>query len=392
MPDLKIITPRDIALPSSDDVYKKLDSNRTGLTTVQAVERRALFGDNLLPQLPTPPVWKKFLRQFRDLFAVLLLIAAGISFLAYIIGNYDPYSLKVCFAILFVVILNASIGFIQGYMAERSTKMLQRLVPHNARVLRDSEEVVIPTTELVPGDIVLLEEGDDVPADARLVRTYELFTSEMSLTGESTPVRKTADPVVETNLAETELSNLIFMSTTIARGSGVGIVYGTGLNTQFGNVYRLSAQVRERLSPLQIELASMAKAVSIAAVVIGIVMFIIGRYLGLTLIENLLFALGVMVCLVPEGMPATLTVSLALGVSFMAKGKVLIKRLSTLETLGATTVICTDKTGTLTRGQMTMVGMYVGGKEFRITGNGYTPEGNFEDANGNKLSNPSWKQ
>ncbi|MCX6003788.1 MAG: HAD-IC family P-type ATPase, partial [Chloroflexi bacterium] len=384
--DSKLFTPREIALLSPDDIYKKLDSTRKGLSSAKAEECRKRVGTNFLPQLPTPPVWQKFLLQFRDLFAVLLLIAAGISFLTYILGGHDFYSLKVCIAILCVVLLNASIGFVQGYMAEHATTMLQKLVPHNARVLRDGEEVVIPTTELVPGDIILLEEGDDVPADARLVRAYELSTSEISLTGESTPVRKTADPVVETNLSETELSNLIFMSTTIASGFGLGIVYGTGLNTQFGHVYRLSAQVKERLSPLQIELATMAKTVSSAAIAIGIVMFVIGHFLGLTLIENLLFALGVMVCLVPEGMSATLTVSLALGVSFMAKGKVLIKRLSTLETLGATTVICTDKTGTLTRGQMTMVGIYVGGKRYRVTGTGYTPTGHIEDTDGNKVS------
>jgi calcium-translocating P-type ATPase len=384
--DSKLVTPREVAALASGDVYKKLDSSARGLTKAQATERSTKFGANFLPQLPTPPAWKKFLLQFRDLFAILLLIAAAISFAAYILGGYDPYSLKIAIAILCVVLLNATIGFVQGYMAEHATKMLQKLVPHNARVLRDGEEVIIPTTELVPGDIILLEEGDDVPADARLVRCYELSASEISLTGESSPVRKTSDPVVETNLSETELPNLIFMSTTISRGSGVGIVYGTGLNTQFGQVYRLSSQVKERLSPLQHELATMAKTVSTAAIAIGIIMFVIGHFLGLTLIENLLFALGVMVCLVPEGMPATLTVSLALGVSYMAKGKVLIKRLSTLETLGATTVICTDKTGTLTRGQMTMVGMYVGGKRFRVTGTGYAPTGNIEDIAANKTA------
>ncbi len=216
-PDAKLVAPREIAQLSADDAYKKLNSSQKGLTTARAAEIRAQFGTNFLPQLPTPPIWKKFLLQFRDLFAVLLLIAAGISFIAYILGGHDVYSLKVCIAILCVVLLNATIGFVQGYMAERATSMLQKLVPHNARVLRDGGEVVIPTTELVPGDIILLEEGDDVPADARLVRAYELSTSEISLTGESTPVRKTADPVLETLLSETELPNLVFMSTTVSR-------------------------------------------------------------------------------------------------------------------------------------------------------------------------------
>ena len=161
-PDSKLVTPREIALLSADEAYKKLNSSQKGLTTAKAAESRAQFGTNFLPELPTPPIWKKFLLQFRDLFAVLLLIAAGISFVAYILGGRDLYSLKVCIAIICVVLLNASIGFVQGYMAERATSMLQKLVPHNARVLRDGGEVIIPTTELVPGDIILLEEGDDV--------------------------------------------------------------------------------------------------------------------------------------------------------------------------------------------------------------------------------------
>jgi Ca2+-transporting ATPase len=382
----KEITPREIARLTPEDVYKELDNSKRGLTPAQVIERRSRFGSNNLPPLPAPPVWKKFIKQFRDLFAILLLIAAIISFVSYLLTDYDPYSLKVCIAILCVVFLNSTIGFVQGYMAERSTRMLQKLVPHNARVLRDGEEMSISTIDLVPGDIILLEEGDDVPADARLVRAYETFANEISLTGESTPVHKIVDPVIEKNLSETELPNLVFMSTTISHGSGAALVYGTGLNTQFGHVYRLSAKVVERQSPLQTEMAAMAKLVSIAAIIIGIVMFVVGRFLGLTLIENLLFALGVMVCLVPEGMPATLTVSLALGVSLMAKGKVLIKKLSTLETLGATTVICTDKTGTLTRGQMTVTEFHIGKQEFRVTGTGYQPTGHFEDTNGNQIS------
>ncbi|MDD5191208.1 MAG: HAD-IC family P-type ATPase, partial [Dehalococcoidales bacterium] len=382
-------TPREIARLDSNDVYIQLDSSRSGLTSQQVGEQHRCFGYNILPSLPVPPAWKKFIKQFRDLFAILLLVAAGISFISYIIAGYDPYSLKVCIAILGVVLLNAGIGFVQGYMAERSTKMLQKLVPHRARVLRDNEERTLATTELVPGDVILLEEGDEVPADARLVRSYELYTSEISLTGESTPVRKTADPVVETNLTDTELPNLIFMSTIVARGSGVAVVYGTGLDTQFGRVYRLSAQVVERPSPLQIELAAMGRVVSIAAVAIGIVMFVIGRFLGLNLIENLLFALGVMVALVPEGMPATLTVSLALGVSFMAKSKVLIKKLSTLETLGATTIICTDKTGTLTRGQMTVTEIHIPEGEYHFTGTGYAPIGHVADNTGKELKDIS---
>jgi Ca2+-transporting ATPase len=304
----------------------------------------------------------------------------------YLLDNYNPYDLEVSIVILAVVIINAAIGLIQGYMAERATRMLQRLVPHRARALRDGEETSISTTDLVPGDIILLEEGDDVPADARLVRAYELSTNEISLTGESTPAHKTADAVVETNLADTELPNLIFMGTAVARGSGIAVVYGTGLHTQFGHVYRLTAQVTDRPSPLQIEVSSMAATVARAAVAIGVLMFVVGRLLGLALIDNFLFALGVFVAMVPEGMTATITVALALGVSSMARGKVLIKRLSAIETLGATTVVCTDKTGTLTRGQMTAVEIRVDSRKFNVTGTGYEPLGQVEDTNGNPVS------
>jgi Ca2+-transporting ATPase len=377
--------PRDIAGLTPEGVYKELDSATQGLTTAKVLDARARFGANILPPLPTPPVWKKFLRQFRDLFAVLLLVAAAISFVAYLLDNYNPYDLEVTIAILAVVLINAVISFVQGYMAERATRMLRRLVPHKARVLRDNNEVSISTADLVPGDVILLEEGDEIPADARLVRTYELFTNEMSLTGESTTVRKISEPVVEENLGNTELPNLVFMGTIVARGSGSALVYGTGLHTQFGRVYRLTAEVSERPSPLQIEVASMATTVTRAAIAIGVLMFAAGRVLGLALIDNVLFALGVMVALVPEGMPATMTVSLALGTSYMAKGKVLIKRLSALETLGATTVICTDKTGTLTRGQMTVVEIHVNNQEFHVTGTGYEPVGYIEDASGNRI-------
>jgi Ca2+-transporting ATPase len=378
--------PRDIARFTPEDVYKELGSARQGLTTAKVLDARARVGANILPPLPTPPAWKKFLRQFRDLFAVLLLVAAVISFVAYLLDNYNPYDLEVTIAILAVVLINAAISFVQGYMAERATKMLQRLVPHKARVLRDNNEVSISTADLVSGDVILLEEGDEVPADARLVRAYEFFTNEMSLTGESTTVRKTSDPVVEENLGDTELPNLVFMGTIVARGSGSALVYGTGLHTQFGRVYRLTAEVTDRPSPLQIEVASMATIVARAAVAIGVLMFAAGRVLGLALIDNVLFALGVMVAVVPEGMPATLTVSMALGASYMAKAKVLIKRLSTLETLGATTVICTDKTGTLTRGQMTVVEIHVDNQKFHVTGTGYEPVGYVEDANGNRIA------
>ncbi|MBI4302169.1 MAG: cation-transporting P-type ATPase [Chloroflexi bacterium] len=382
-------TPRDIARLSPEEVFSSLDSNHHGITTTEAAARRALVGLNELPPPSRPSIWKRFFRQFRDLFAIMLLVAAAIAFITYFPDNRNPYDLELGIAILGVVLLNAVIGFAQEYQAERATEALQRLVPRAARVLRDGEEVHIQTTELVPGDVALLEEGDEVPADLRLVRAYELSTNNASLTGESAPVRKTIDPVFEQNLAETELPNLVFMGTAVASGSGMGIVYATGLRTQFGRVFRLTAQLTGRPSPLQLEVAAMALLVARAALVIGVIMFILGYFLRLGLIEDFLFALGVMMAMVPQGMPATMTVSLAVGVQQMARRAALIKRLSAVETLGSTGVICTDKTGTLTRGQMTVVELTVNSQRLHFTGTGYQPQGQLEDSNGNPIGNLS---
>ncbi len=380
-------SPREVAGSASNEVYALLSTRPHGLSGEEATARKARFGPNALPAPPRPSVWWRFLRQFRDLFAVLLLVAAAISFGTYFIDHRNPYDLEVALAVLGVVLINAVIGFAQEYQAERATEALQQLVPREARIMRDREELRVSTTALVPGDVVLLEEGDEVPADARLVRAYEMSTNNASLTGESAPARKTADPVVEANLGDTELPNLVFMGTTVASGSGTAVVYATGLQTQFGRVFRLTTQVADRPSPLQIEIATMAALVARAAIVIGVVMFILGHFLGLPLVQDFLFALGVMVAVVPEGMPATMTVSLAAGVRKMAHRAALIKRLSAVETLGSTTVICTDKTGTLTRGQMTAVELDARG-HFRFTGTGYAPRGALVDEEGRTPPEP----
>ena len=236
---------------------------------------------------------------------------------------------------------------------------------------------IVAAADLVPGDIIVLEEGDSISADARVVRQYELSTNNIALTGESDAVRKTADPIVEEELATINMPNLVFMGTSVASGTGRAVVFATGLKTEFGRIYSLTAGVSEEKSPLMREIDKMARTVSIIAVVCGIALFFMGKLLGLDWVGALLFALGVMVALVPEGLPATLSVALSVGVQRMAKAKALIKNLAGVETLGSTNVIATDKTGTLTKAEMTLKAIWADGDDIEVTGAGYAPDGDF---------------
>ncbi|MCX6372269.1 MAG: HAD-IC family P-type ATPase, partial [Actinobacteria bacterium] len=321
----------------------------------------------------------KFLDQFTSLFAIMLEVAAVLVFIAAVLstgaGRQD--NINVTIAILGVVLLNATIGFFQEYRAEKATEALQKLVPANAKVVRDGDVTIVAAADLVPGDIIVLEEGSSISADARVVRQYELSTNNISLTGESDAVRKTADAIVEEELATINMPNLVFMGTSVASGTGRAVVFATGLKTEFGRIYSLTAGVAEEKSPLMREIDRMAQTVSIIAMVCGIALFFMGKILGLDWVGALLFALGVMVALVPEGLPATLSVALSVGVQRMAKAKALIKSLAGVETLGSTNVIATDKTGTLTKAEMTLKVIWADGDDVEVTGAGYAPVGDF---------------
>lgn len=356
------------------EVYGALGTSPGGLQEEEVARRRARFGWNKLQRARRRPLLARFFLQFTDLFAVLLIIAAGITFAVYLLGR-NPGDLHLSLAILGVVVLNALVGFIQEYRAERATEALNKLVPVKARVYREGKELELDAAELVPGDVILLEEGDSIPADARLVQAFELATNNVNLTGEADPQRKTAAAVLEEELGWIELPNLVFMGTSVASGSGIAVVIATGEETQFGKIFTLTAGVPDVPSPLQKEVRNMARLVARAALVIGGILFGLGRLLGLGWIEDFLFALGVMVAMVPEGLPATMSVSLAVGVQRMARRNALIKRLSAVETLGSATVICTDKTGTLTKGEMTVREIWRPGEGVIVTGAGYEPRG-----------------
>jgi calcium-translocating P-type ATPase len=363
---------------AGSDVYAGLDSSPRGLTTAQARERLARTGMNELPR-HRRRMWPRFLAQFTDLFAVVLLVASAITFLAYLLQQpREVGNLQLTIAILGVVLLNAVIGFAQEYSAERTAEALQAMVPRNCRVLRDGARTEVTALELVPGDVVILEAGDAVPADCRLVDAQELTVNNAALTGESEPVPRTVEPDPP-GVPPLQDRNRVFMGTTVAAGAGKAVVVATGLATEFGRIFALAEEAPQPRSPLQRQVAVMARRVSAIALSIGAAMFLVRVPSGQPVVASFVFALGVMVALVPEGLPATMSVSLAIGVRRMARRRALVKRLLAVEALGSTTVICTDKTGTLTKAEMTVTQVWAAGATHAVSGVGYAPEGAVTD-------------
>lgn len=364
---------------AADEVFSALDTSRRGLPAAQARARLERYGANELPRAGRRAVWRQLGAQFTDLFAVVLIVASGITFLAYTLEEpRDVGTFQLAVAILGVVVLNAAIGFAQEYSAERTAQALAAMVPHTCRVLRGGERLEVPARELVPGDVVVLEAGDAVSADCRVVEGHELAVNNAPLTGESNAVGRTADPVAAG--PPLEARNCVFMGTDVVAGSGRAVVFATGARTEFGRIYRLAAAAPRQKTPLQLQVASMARRVAGAALAIGALMFAVRLPTGESMVTLFVFALGVMVALVPEGLPATLSVSLAIGVRRMARRHALIKQLLAVEALGSTTVVCTDKTGTLTQAEMTVTQVWAGGAMHPVTGVGYAPSGEVADA------------
>jgi len=359
-----------------------LASSRRGLDEEEAARRRASAGPNVLPRPRRRPVIAELGAQLANMFAVLLLIAAGLTFLIYFLTvPRDPANLDLAFGILGVVVLNALIGFAQEHAAERTAETLQAMVPRTARVLRGGQLAEIPAEDLVPGDVMVLEAGDAVSADGRVIEAHALSVELAALTGESQPSGRTTDAAAP-GVAPAEARDGVFMGTSVTTGTGKAVVFATGLGTEFGRIYRLTAQTPPEPSPLQRQVADMARRVGAVAIATGALLFALRVLTGNAAALSFVFALGVMVALVPEGLPATLSVSLAIGVRRMARRQALIKRLAAVEALGSTTVICTDKTGTLTKAEMTVQQVYASGRVHRVTGVGYGPQGQVEDPAG----------
>ncbi|MEU2159204.1 cation-transporting P-type ATPase [Streptomyces sp. NPDC019396] len=366
------------ALPSAE-VYASLRSSPRGLTTQDAEVRRLLSGTNEMPRPARSRVWRQLASQFTDLFAVVLLIASAITFLAYALQ--EPHvagTLQLAVAILCVVLLNAGIGFAQEYSAERTAESLQEMVPHTCRVLRDAVLRELPARELVPGDVMVLEAGDAVSADCRLVEAHDVTVNNAAITGESDAVGRTSEPE-RSGFPILQARNCVFMGTDIVAGTGKAVAFATGQGTEFGRIFRLTAAAPRQKTPLQLQVASMARRVAGTALAVGALLFVVRIPTGEELVPSFVFALGVMVALVPEGLPATLSVSLAIGVRRMARRHALVKQLLAVEALGSTTVVCTDKTGTLTQAEMTVVQAWAGGTAHPVAGVGYEPTGHVAD-------------
>jgi magnesium-transporting ATPase (P-type) len=300
--------------------------------------------------------------------ALLLWLGGGVA-----LGAGMP---QLAAAMWAVILINGLFSFWQEYRAERAAEALNRLLPQQARVLREGHEKQIPAEELVPGDVLILAEGDHVSADARIVEHYELHVDQSTLTGESHPVARSAAPFEGSAPFRCDIPNLLFAGTSVTSGTARAVVFATGMATELGRIAHLTQATVEEPSPLQVEMARVTRTVSYIAVGVGAVFFLLAVGLtGMTAAAGFLFALGMIAAFVPEGLLPTVTLSLAMGVQRMARRQALVKRLSAVETLGCATVICTDKTGTLTRNEMTAVQLWVSGRRLAITGLGYDPEG-----------------
>ncbi len=357
-----------------------LGSSRRGLSGSEAARRRKETGPNALPPAPRRSVLAELGAQLTNMFAILLVIASALTTASYLLStSRDPAELELAVAILGVVVLNALIGFAQEHSAERTAEALQALIPRTARVVRDGELTAVPAEELVPGDLVVLEPGDVVSADCRLIEANALAVEMATLTGESQPVSRVTEAMAPgTGLLDAR--NCVYMGTAVVSGTARALVFATGLSTEFGRIYRLTAGMPPEQSPLQRQVSDMAKRVGAIAIAAGALLFALRLVSGSAFVLSFLFALGVMVALVPEGLPATLSVSLAIGVRRMARRQALVKRLAAVEALGSTTVICTDKTGTLTKAEMTVQEIVRDGRVHAVSGVGYEPSGQVEDA------------
>ena len=385
----------DPSLTEANEVAKALDvDTNTGLSSAEAQRRLEKFGPNQLASAPPVPKWKKFLAQFQDPLVYLLLAATVISLIAWFIershgtaGEVLPFDAIV---IILILIVNAVLGYIQEARAEQAVEALAQMTAPQTSVLRDGKIVHINTADVVPGDIVVLGEGDTVSADGRLFAAASLRIAEASLTGESVPVGKKPD-TLDSAKALGDRTNMIFNGTSVTQGTGRAIVTGTGMNTQVGKIADMLSQTDDEDTPLQKEMTHVSKilgiAVCIIAAVVLVALFITQGFHKMPddLIDSLLLAVSLAVAAVPEGLATILTVVLALGVQRMAKHNAIVKKLSSVETLGSASVICSDKTGTLTRNEMTVERIVTPSGEVQFTGTGYEPKGKMLGMGGDAI-------
>lgn len=333
-----------------DELFKRLESSKDGLTSKQVKEKLKKHGGNILQTKKKLPIPIQFLLEFVNFFALLLIVGATLAFVAeYISPGEGNFYIGVALSV--VVVLNAIFTFIQKYQSEKIMDSFKNMLPSKVKVLRDSKRQTILAEELVPGDIIFVEEGDKVPADARLIEANILKVDHSSITGEAEPQLRQVDGTAK-NIFESR--NMLFSGTLVQTGNGMAVVFGTGMNTEIGKIVKLTKETKEVLTPLHKELNHFIKIISYIALGLGFSFFIISLFLGQKATGSLIFAIGIIVANVPEGLLPTVTLSLTMAAKKMAKKNALIKNLESVETLGSTTVICTDKTGTITQNKMSV--------------------------------------
>ena len=353
---------------AADAVLKALNTSEAGLSSEEAENRLEKYGKNELKEEEKTSVVKLFLSQFKSFLIVILMVAALISaFLGELID---------AFVIMFTVFLAGVLGFVQEYRAEESIKLLKSLTSPEALVVRDGKEVKIPSALLVPGDILLLQTGDRIPADARLLEVLSLKIDESPLTGESVPVGKSTD-VFPLETPEPDRKNIAYTGTAVAYGRGKAVITATGMNSAFGRLAGLLGEIERERTPLQEKLDQFGRWLGIATLVVVAFVAVLGVLQGFSPFEMFLWGVALAVAAIPEALPAVVTVGLALGVRRMVKRHALVRKLPSVETLGSTNIICTDKTGTLTQNKMTVEKVYVNGAVLNVTGRGYEPVGDF---------------
>ncbi|TET96527.1 MAG: HAD family hydrolase, partial [Anaerolineales bacterium] len=380
MEDIPSSEPPLEAVVNGEDIWHVLEateivqalqtSPKQGLSEEEASRRLEQFGPNELEEAAKPSLFRLIFEQFNN-FIVIVLVVAALA--AAILGDYIEAT-----AILAIVVLNAILGVVQERKAEEALAALRRLAAPDALVLREGHRQICPARELVPGDVVFLEAGNFIPADLRLIETVNLRIEEAALTGESVPVTKDAHLVLTQDMALGDRRNTAFSGTVVSYGRGSGVVVSTGMRTQIGMIAAMLQAVHEEPTPLQRKLDQLGKALGIAALIVCVLVFGVGWLRGIAPLEMFLVAVSLAVAAVPEGLAAVVTITLALGMREMITRHALIRRLSSVETLGSTTVICSDKTGTLTQNQMTVTRMWVDSTTFEITGGGFSQTGDFK--------------
>lgn len=355
---------------SVDETARELDVELgTGLSAGAAAERLARYGPNELQRVHRASPWLLLLDQFKNVLIIILLVATALS--AFL--GHGIEAVAVAAIVLFAVLL----GFIQEYRAERAVEALREMAAPNATVLRDGEEIEVPARDLVPGDVVMLRAGDRIPADLRLVEAINLQVEEAALTGESLPIEKHAMQLPDADLPLGDRKNMAYAGTVATYGRGRAVVVETGMGTEFGKIAEMLQSVEIGKTPLQENLNKVGRTLAIVAFAVVAVIVGLGLLRGQPVVEMLIFGIALAVAVVPEALPAVVTISLAIGVQRMVKRHALMRRLQAVETLGSTSVICSDKTGTLTKDEMTIRKVYVAGQMVDVTGTGYDPSGDF---------------